>query len=79
MHKVDDSANSIGEYHARQLANSAGNDAAGARHALSSARIGVRSVRKHLEKALEFFGESGDSEIRHEIEAAIAELDKMIV
>lgn len=72
-----DVAGNLAEYHARQRANMASDEAASAQYALSNVRNRIRTAKGRLEKALKLLDEGTTAAARGEIEAVLADLEKL--
>ena len=77
MSGIDQVEDGAVDYHARQRANAAENEAGMAGHQVSEARGAVQEARKRLEKALALLDQDADPALREEVTAALRELTKL--
>ena len=66
---------SLSEYHARQMANQAGNRASASQAEDIRLQQTIRNIRAHLDKALELLGEDTNPEAKAELQRAVQKLN----
>ena len=70
---------SLRDYHTRQAATAASNEAQVRRNALAQARAEMREVRESVKRAVEFLDRGAIAEAREELLSALAKLEKVRV